>query len=64
MTVEDNVEVVIQVRGKTQSRVSLPPDAEQGAVVEAAQRHAAVRRFTEGKEVRKLVYVPNRSLIW
>jgi leucyl-tRNA synthetase len=62
LTVEDQVEVVIQVSGRTRSRVSVPRDAEQGAVVEAAQRDAAVRRFTEGKEVRKVVYVPNRLL--
>jgi leucyl-tRNA synthetase len=62
LTVEDNVEVVIQVSGKTRSRVSVPRDAEQGAVVEAAQRDAAVLRFTEGKQVRKVVYVPNRLL--
>jgi leucyl-tRNA synthetase len=62
LTVEDNVEVVIQISGRTRSRVSVPRDAEQGAVVEAAQRDAAVRRFTEGKEVRKIVYVPNRLL--
>src|SRR6476469_4452643 len=62
LTVEDNVEVVIQVSGKTRSRVSVPRGAEQGVVVEAAQRDAAVRRFTEGKEVRKVVYVPNRLL--
>jgi leucyl-tRNA synthetase len=62
LTVEDNVEVVIQVSGKTRSKVSVPRGAEQGLVVEAAQRDAAVRRFTEGKEVRKVVYVPNRLL--
>jgi leucyl-tRNA synthetase len=62
LTVEDQVEVVIQVSGRTRSRVSVPRDAEQGAVVEAAQRDAAVLRFTEGKEVRKIVYVPNRLL--
>src|SRR5258705_531888 len=38
LTVEDNVEVVIQVSGKTRPRVSVPRDAEQGAGVEAAQR--------------------------
>ena len=32
------------------------------AVLAAAQRDAAVRRFTEGKEVRKVVSVPNRLL--
>ena len=62
MVVEDQVEVVVQVSGKTRGRVSVPRDAEQGAVVEAAQRDAAVRRFTEGKEVRKVVYVANRLL--
>jgi leucyl-tRNA synthetase len=62
LVVEDQVEVVIQVGGKTRGRVSVPRDAEQGAVVAAAQEDAAVRRFTEGKEVRKVVYVPNRLL--
>jgi leucyl-tRNA synthetase len=62
LVVEDQVEVVIQVSGKTRSRVSVPRDAEQGAVVAAAQEDAAVRRFTEGREVRKVVYVPNRLL--
>ena len=62
MVVEDQVEVVIQVSGKTRSRVSVPRDAGEKDVVAAAQRDAAVRRFTEGKEVRKVVYVPNRLL--
>jgi leucyl-tRNA synthetase len=52
----------VQVSGKTRSRMTVPRDADQGAVVEAAQQDAAVRRFTEGKEVRKVVYVPNRLL--
>jgi len=62
LTVEDSVEVVVQVNGKTRSKVTVSRGAEQGVVVEAAQRDAAVRRFTEGKEVRKVVYVPNRLL--
>ena len=62
LTVEETVEIAVQVSGKTRSRVTVPRDADQGAVVEAAQRDVAVRRFTEGKEVRKVVYVPNRLL--
>jgi leucyl-tRNA synthetase len=62
LVVEDQVEVVIQVSGKTRGRVSVPRDAEEVAVVAAAQEDAAVRRFTAGKEVRKVVYVPNRLL--
>ena len=62
LTVEDSVEIAVQVNGKTRSKVSVLRDAEQGIVVAAAQEDAAVRRFTEGKEVRKVVYVPNRLL--
>ena len=62
LVVEDQVEVVVQVNGKTRSKVTVARDAEQEAVVAAALRDAAVRRFTEGKEVRKVVYVPNRLL--
>jgi leucyl-tRNA synthetase len=62
LVVEDQVEVVIQVSGKTRGRVSVPRDSEQGTVIAAAQEDAAVRRFTEGKEVRKVVYVRNRLL--
>jgi leucyl-tRNA synthetase len=62
LTVEDSVEIAVQVNGKTRSKVSVARGAEQGAVVAAAQEDAAVRRFTEGREVRKVVYVPNRLL--
>jgi leucyl-tRNA synthetase len=62
LVVEDQVEVAVQVNGKTRGKVTVARDAEQGLVVVAAQKDAAVRRFTEGKEVRKVVYVANRLL--
>src|SRR5882724_3123161 len=62
LVVEDQVEVAVQVNGKTRSKVTVPRDAAQDVVVAAALRGPAVRRFTEGKEVRKVVYVPNRLL--
>jgi leucyl-tRNA synthetase len=62
LTVEETVEIAVQVSGKTRSRVTVPRGADEGTVVAAAQQDAAVRRFTEGKEVRKVVYVPNRLL--
>jgi hypothetical protein len=49
LTVENSVEVTVQVDWKTGSKVSVPRDAEQKAVVAAAQEDPAVRRFTKGK---------------
>jgi leucyl-tRNA synthetase len=62
LVVEDRVEVVVQVNGKTRSKVSVARDAEEETVVAAALRDAGVQRFVEGKGVRKRVYVANRLL--
>jgi leucyl-tRNA synthetase len=60
--VEDQVEVVVQVNGKTRSKVSVARDADEETVVAAAMRDAAVQRFVQGKTVRKRIYVANRLL--
>jgi leucyl-tRNA synthetase len=62
LTVEDTVEVVVQVNGKTRGRVSVARDAAEAPVVAAALAEDAVKRFTEGKEIRKKIYVQNRLL--
>jgi len=62
LVVEDRVDVVVQVNGKTRSKVQVPRDADEEAVVAAALRDAGVQRFVEGKGVRKRVYVANRLL--
>ncbi|MGH7510255.1 MAG: leucine--tRNA ligase [Gemmatimonadales bacterium] len=62
LTVEETVEIAVQVNGKTRSKVTVPRGADEETVVAAALKDSAVRRFTEGKEVRKVVYVPNRLL--
>ena len=62
LVVEDRVDVVIQVNGKTRSKVQVQREAAEDVVIAAALKDAAVQRFTEGKEVRKRIYVPNRLL--
>ena len=58
--VEDEMEVVIQVNGKTRSRVAVPRDATEDAVFAAALADPTTLRFMEGKAVRKRIYVPGR----
>jgi leucyl-tRNA synthetase len=60
LLVEDEMEVVIQVNGKTRSRVAVPRDASEDAVLEAALADPTTLRFVEGKAVRKRIYVPGR----
>jgi leucyl-tRNA synthetase len=62
LVVEDRIEVVVQVNGKTRSKVQVARDADEETVVAAALRDATVGRFVEGKGVRKRIYVANRLL--
>jgi leucyl-tRNA synthetase len=60
LVVEDQVEVAVQVGGKTRSRVTVPRNADEPAVVAAALADEATRRFIGDKPVRKVIYVANR----
>jgi leucyl-tRNA synthetase len=62
LTVEQIVEVPVQVNGKTRSRVRVPRGASEKVVVAAALRDPAVTKFTETKELTKVVYVKDRLL--
>jgi len=56
----ETVEVVVQVNGKLRGRVVVAVDATDEEVRAAALAHADVRRFTDGREVRKVIVVPGR----
>ncbi len=62
LTVEQVAEIPVQVNGKTRSRVQVPRGASEKVVVAAAKRDPSVTRFTEGKELIKVVYVKDRLL--
>jgi leucyl-tRNA synthetase len=62
LTIEDTMEIPVQVNGKTRSKVRVPRAADEAAVVRAALGDATVARLTDGKEVRKRIYVPGRLL--
>jgi len=60
LTIEHTVEVVVQVNGKTRSKVHVRRDAPENEVVAAALADETVKRFIDGKEIRKRIVVPNR----
>jgi leucyl-tRNA synthetase len=61
LTVEQEVEVPVQVNGKTRSRVRVPRGAAEEHVVAIALRDPAVKKFVVG-EPGKVVYVKDRLL--
>jgi leucyl-tRNA synthetase len=57
---QDIVEIVVQVNGKLRGRVSVPVTAEEAVVREAALADEHVRKFVDGKPVRKVIVVPGK----
>jgi leucyl-tRNA synthetase len=57
------VEFVVQVNGKRRAQVSVPCDASDAAVIEAALADEAVRRALGDKAIRKSIVVSARQLI-
>jgi leucyl-tRNA synthetase len=57
-----DVEVVVQVNGKVRGRVTVSRGATETQVVGLALKDESVRKFVDGKPVRKTVYVQDRLL--
>jgi leucyl-tRNA synthetase len=55
--VKDSIEIVVQVNGKLRGRITVPADADEDAVRNAALTDAAVARWIEGRTIRKVIVV-------
>jgi leucyl-tRNA synthetase len=58
--VQDQIELVLQVNGKTRGAIRVAATADKAAIEAAALAAPEVARFGEGKAVRKMIVVPGR----
>ena len=58
--VREHVELVVQVNGKLRGHISVPPRAERQEIEREAFNNENVRRFVQGKDVKRTVIVPDR----
>jgi len=56
------VTYVVQINGKVRARLDLPVDQTEATLAEMAKSHANVVKFLEGKQVLKVIFVPNKLL--
>ena len=59
-TVADTVQMAVQVNGKVRANIIVPADADNEAVIAAAQADPKVQKFTEGMALAKTIVVPKR----
>ena len=57
-----SVEIAVQVNGKLRGTVTIAPEAKQADAELAAQQNENVCKFIDGKEIRKIIFVPGKLL--
>lgn len=62
LVLAEDAEVAVQVNGKLRGRLIVPRGLTQQEVVDRALADPGVKRFLDGKPIRKVVYVPDRLL--
>jgi len=58
--VRDEIELVLQISGKTRGSVTVPAGADKAAIEAAALASAEFTKFSEGKPAKKVIVVPGR----
>ncbi|KRM56131.1 leucine--tRNA ligase [Lacticaseibacillus sharpeae] len=58
--VSDEVNVVVQVNGKLRAQIKLAKDTSKEDTQQAAMGQPNVQKFTEGKDIKKVVVIPNK----
>ena len=57
---DDTIEIVCQINGKVKSKLTIPTDAAKDDVIALAKAEEAIVKATEGKNIVKEIYVPNK----
>ncbi len=56
----EEVEIPVQVNGKLRARLRIPYDAEEDTVKSMVLQDERVRKYVDGKELKKFIYIKNK----
>lgn len=59
---DETVTVAVQINGKVREQLLINAEAEEKDVLELAKASAKVRKYVEGKEIKKVIYIKGKLL--
>lgn len=62
LCVDNTVTMGVQVNGKVRGEIEIPKDADQNLAMEEAMKQSRVAAQLDGKDVKKIIFVPGRIL--
>ncbi len=60
LTLDINVDLVIQINGKKRAILSMKKDSEEDKVYELIENNEKIKKYIEGKNIKRKIYVKNR----
>ena len=61
-TVDASIELVVQINGKVRAKIQVPADVDKEKALEAAKENEFAKKWLEGKEIVKEIFVPGKLL--
>lgn len=61
-TKKQSIEIVVQVKSKIRAKLQVAPDLQQEEVEKLAKADEKVQKHLEGKEIKKVIFVPNKII--
>lgn len=62
LCVDNTIKMGVQVNGKVRGEIEIPKDADQDLAMEEAKKQSRVSAQLEGKDIKKIIFVPGRIL--
>jgi len=62
LLIEESIELPVQVGGKVRTRITVPADASEERIEQAALADEQVKKWTDGKTIRKVIVVPGKMV--
>jgi leucyl-tRNA synthetase len=62
LTMDNEIEIPVQINGKVRAVIAVPVGAEESAVLAVAKAHEAVQRNLEGMQVVKVIFRTDKML--
>lgn len=62
LSAEESVTVVVQINGKLRERIEVPVSIDESDVKEMALSSPKIKPYIDGKQMKNLIYVPNRLI--
>jgi len=59
---DETLKIAVQINGKLRAQIELPQDADEQTAKDLALANERVQKYTEGKEIKKFIYIQGRII--